>query len=50
MREILEEAGFKKVRVYWEDEDDDGEGTGEFSEDDTGEADLAWISYLVAEK
>ena len=50
LREILEEAGFKKVRVYWEDEDDDGEGTGEFSEDDTGEADLAWISYLVAEK
>lgn len=50
LREILEEAGFKKVRVYWEEEDEDGEGTGEFSEDDTGEADLAWIAYLVAEK
>lgn len=50
LRELLEEAGFKKVRVYWEDEDEDGEGNGEFSEDDAGEADLAWIAYLVAEK
>ena len=50
LRELLEEAGFRKVRVYWEDEDEDGEGTGEFSEDDTGVADLAWIAYLVAEK
>ena len=50
LREILDEAGFTKVRVYWEEEDDDGEGTGEFSEDGTGEADPAWIAYLVAEK
>ncbi len=50
LSEILQEVGFKKVRVYWEGEDEDGEGTGEFSEDDTGEADLAWIAYVVAEK
>ena len=50
LREILEEAGFTKVRVYWEEEDDDGEGTGEFSGDGTGEADPAWIAYLVAER
>ena len=50
LREVLEEVGFKKVRVYWEDEDEDGEGSGEYSEDDTGEADLAWIAYVVAEK
>jgi len=50
LRELLEEAGFTRVRAYWEDEDEEGEGTGEFSEDDTGEPDPAWIAYLVAEK
>jgi len=50
LRELLEEAGFARVRVYWEEEDEDGEGSGEFSQDDTGEADAAWIAYLVAEK
>ena len=28
----------------------DGEGNGEFSPEDKGEADLAWIAYIVAEK
>ncbi len=50
LREILEEVGFAKVRIYWEDEDEDGEGTGEFLENDTGTADLSWIAYVVAEK
>ena len=50
LREILEEVGFTKIGVYWEDEDEDGESTGEFSVDDTGKADLAWIAYVVAEK
>ena len=50
IRELLLEAGFSKVRVYWEGEDEDGEGNGEFSETETGDADLAWIAYIVAEK
>ena len=50
LREILIEAGFSNVRVFWEHEDDDGEGTGEFYEEAHGEADLAWIAYIVAEK
>ena len=50
LRELLEEAGFASVRVYWEGEDEDGEGNGEFYEEATGEADPAWIAYLVAEK
>jgi len=50
LRELLEEVGFSTVRVYWEDEDEDGEGNGEFSQDEAGEADPAWIAYLVAEK
>jgi SAM-dependent methyltransferase len=50
IRELLEEAGFSKVSVYWEGEDEDGEGNGEFSEDPRGEADPAWIAYIVAQK
>ncbi len=50
LRELLTEAGFSKVRVYWEGDDGDGGGNGVFTEHATGEADLAWIAYLVAEK
>jgi len=50
LREILIEAGFSKVRVYWEGDDGEGGGNGEFKEHATGEADPAWIAYLVAEK
>lgn len=50
LKDLLIEAGFSKVTVYWEGEDEDGEGNGEFTPSDTGEADLAWIAYIVAEK
>lgn len=50
IRELLEEAGFRKSTLYWEGEDEDGEGNGEFTPDEQGEADLAWIAYIVAEK
>jgi ubiquinone/menaquinone biosynthesis C-methylase UbiE len=50
IRELLLEAGFRTATVYWEGEDEDGEGNGEFTPDREGEADLAWIAYVVAEK
>lgn len=50
LRDVLLDAGFRDVTVYWEGEDEDGEGNGEFSPDPKGEADLAWIAYIVAEK
>jgi SAM-dependent methyltransferase len=50
IRELLLEAGFSSARIYWEGEGDDGEGDGIFTESDTGEADLAWVCYIVAEK
>ena len=50
IRELLLEAGFGKATVYWEGEDEDGEGNGEFTPDEKGVADLAWIAYVVAEK
>jgi hypothetical protein len=48
--ELLLEAGFRKATVYWEGEDEDGEGNGEFTPEEKGEADLAWIAFIVAEK
>jgi SAM-dependent methyltransferase len=50
IREVLLEAGFSSARVYWEGEDEDGEGNGEFTEDAAGTPDLAWVAYIVAEK
>jgi hypothetical protein len=57
LKELLEEAGYSKVRVYWEqfeDTDESGdylESTGEFYEA-TGEVENqeSWHAYLVAEK
>lgn len=50
IRDVLTEAGFRKVTVYWEGEDEDGEGNGEFTPSATGTPDPAWIAYIVAEK
>ena len=33
---MLHEAGFRNVTVYWEGEDEDGEGNGEFTPDRQG--------------
>ena len=50
IRELLEEAGFKRSTVYWEGTDEDtNEGNGEFEARDVGEADPAWVVYIVAE-
>ena len=50
LKDLLLEAGFRNATVYWEGEDEDGEGNGVFTPDEKGEADLAWIAYIVAEK
>jgi hypothetical protein len=50
IREVLAEAGFAKSTLYWEGADEEGDGNGEFTPDEKGEADLAWIAYIVAEK
>jgi len=51
LREILVEAGYSQVDVYWEGTDEEsGEGSGEFSPTLEGEADPAWVSYIVAQK
>ncbi|MGD8484962.1 MAG: class I SAM-dependent methyltransferase [Thioalkalispiraceae bacterium] len=56
IRELLEEAGFSKTRIYWEeyvdsdDDDDELEGTGEYYETEEVENQESWMIYIVAEK
>ncbi len=50
LRETLAEAGFARSTIYWEGEDKYGEGTGEFTPSERGDASAAWIAYIVAEK
>jgi hypothetical protein len=51
IREILVEAGFRRVTVYWEGTDEEtGEGNGEFEPAERGDADPAWIAYISAER
>jgi len=55
LRELLLEAGFSKVHVYWErfeekpDDDDYLEGTGEFFAATEVENQESWQAYLIAE-
>lgn len=56
LKELLEEAGYSKVRIYWEkfensdDDDDFLESTGEFYEATDVENQESWHAYVVAEK
>ncbi len=51
LQEILAEAGFSRVHVYWEGTDEaTNEGNGIYAVETEGEADAGWICYLVAQK
>ena len=51
LRELLLEAGFREVTVYWEGTDEEtGEGDGEWKATTVGEACPGWVAYLAAEK
>ncbi len=50
IRDLLEEAGFHNVTVYWQGWDDEGEPDGDFKPVTRGVADAGWIAYLTAEK
>ena len=50
LRELLLEAGFARVGIYWEGADKDGEGNGEYTLTEHGEADPCYVIYIVAEK
>ncbi len=48
LKDLLEEAGFSKVFRYWEGDDNEGGGDGEFARTNVAENCLSWISYIVA--
>jgi hypothetical protein len=50
IRELLEEAGFRRVTVYWQGFDEEGEPDGIFEPVEEGVADAGWICYISAEK
>lgn len=51
VRELLIEAGFRDIAVYWEGTDEETEeGDGEWSVSTEGEACPGWIAYLVGIK
>ena len=50
LREVMEEAGFKKTHVYWEGTARSGLGDGVFTRVEKGEECEAWVAYIVGEK
>lgn len=50
LRDLMIEAGFKKTIGYWEGEDEDGGGDGEFFATEEAENCDAWVTYIAAVK
>lgn len=50
VRELLADAGFRTSTVYWEGEDEDGEGNGDWHRVESAKSDPSWIAYIVAVK
>lgn len=48
LRELLQEAGFSRSMVFWEGDDDEGGGNGEFLPNEIGENCDAWVAYIAA--
>lgn len=50
LRDLLQEAGFCNVTVWFELRDENGDGVGEWFPDPDGPADRVWIANITAEK
>ena len=50
LQELMLEAGFKDVRIFWEGVDRKGEGNGIFYPTAEEENELTWIVYIVGSK
>ena len=48
LRDLLQEAGFTKVDVYWEQSNKKGEGNGVFKKSTEGDLCDTWIAYIVS--
>ena len=49
LKDVLRDAGFSKIHVYWEQSNKKGEGTGFFKKSLKGDICDTWIAYLVCE-
>jgi ubiquinone/menaquinone biosynthesis C-methylase UbiE len=45
--ELMEEAGFSKIKTFWEGDDDDGTGDGKFHESKEEENCESWVTYIM---
>ncbi len=50
IKDVLFDAGFIDVKVYWEGSDEEGDGNGIWKVDERGEACAGWVAYIVAIK
>jgi hypothetical protein len=50
LRDALEEAGFSRSLVYWEDCDEEGFGNGEYYQTESEDHTYNWSAYVVAQK
>ncbi len=48
LRDILEDAGFSQTKIYWEGEDEDGTGDGNFYQTEYAENCDSWVTYIIA--
>jgi hypothetical protein len=46
--ELLREAGFRDVQVYWEGADKNGEGNGVYRPQKVVDNEASWVAYIVA--
>ena len=49
IRDLLAEAGFRRILCYWQGWDEQGQPDGRFVPVEEGEPDAGWIAYLSAE-
>lgn len=50
IQDVLRDAGFSRITVYWEGDDGDGGGDGEFKPSTEGDACAGYIGYISAER
>ena len=48
IKDIMKDAGFENVVTYWEGEDDDGTGDGNFYQSNDEENCESWVTYIMA--
>jgi cyclopropane fatty-acyl-phospholipid synthase-like methyltransferase len=50
LQELLKEAGYSRVTVYWQGWDEDDEPDGDFQPATEADADPGWVCFISAEK